>query len=197
MRDAATTSAKRPTLFEGVGVALMASVFAGAVSFALLAFFPPALVLRGVTSALTLAYVVYLLVRSPDRVGRVSVIALWVALSAAIALLDPPLMLYVAIHLGLVWLIRSLYFYSSVLSSLADLGLTGLGLAVAVWAAAQTGSVFMTVWCLFLVQALFCVIPPDLRHTPVRRVAGIHTDDRFDRAHRSAEAAVRKLSTAL
>jgi len=36
--------------------------------------------------------------------------------------------MYLLVHLGLIWLIRSLYFYSSVLSALADLGLGGLGL---------------------------------------------------------------------
>ncbi|MGI9336875.1 MAG: hypothetical protein ACR2RL_27295 [Gammaproteobacteria bacterium] len=194
MKGARRKPTQRPAFFEGVVVALAASVFAAAICFVLSTFLPLSLVLRATTSVLALAYVVYLLSRSPERVGRLSVIALWAAVSAGAVLLDLTFVAYVTVHLGLIWLVRSLYFYSSVISSLADLCLTGLGMAVAVWAAMQTGSVFITVWCLFLVLALFCAIPPDMHRQSARTASSANTHDRFNRAHRSAEAAVRKLS---
>ena len=90
---------------------------------------------------------------------------------------------------------RSLYFYSSVLPALTDLMLSGLGLAAAVWAAGQTGSVFLSLWCFFLVQALFVVIPTRIRRRHSESSLGPDGLDRFQRAHRSAEAAVRRLSS--
>ena len=107
----------------------------------------------------------------------------------------PPLLLYVCGHLGAVWLIRSLYFYSSVLSALADMGLNGLGLAAAIWAVTRTGSVFLGIWCFFLVQALFVFIPKSINHKPGTTRVGHESEDRFQHAYRVAEAAVRKLSS--
>ena len=108
---------------------------------------------------------------------------------------SPPLLLYLLIHLGAIWLTRSLYFYSGVLPALADLALTGLGLAAATWAVTRTGSVFLGTWCFFLTQALFVSIPDTMRRKPGASGFGHTRADRFQHAHRMAEAAVRKLSS--
>jgi hypothetical protein len=80
-------------------------------------------------------------------------------------------------------------------AALIDLGLSGLSLAAAIWAAHQSGSVFLTVWCFFLVQALFVHIPTHIG----RRGEPDHEDlegaHRFERAHHAAESALRKLSS--
>ncbi len=59
----------------------------------------------------------------------------------------------------MLWLIRSLYFYDSVLSALVDLGLTGVALVTAIWAWLASNNLFLAFWCFFLVQALFVLIP--------------------------------------
>ncbi len=181
---------RRPTFLEGVGVALAASL-AGALAYAALTqMATPGSVLRIVVAGLGLAYLLYLLGRSEERVGRVTAVAAWTLAAALLWLAEPPLGFYLLGHAGVVWLVRSLYFHAGVLPALADLGLSGLGLIAAIGAAVQTGSLLLSLWCYFLVQALFIAIPTraGVRPAPARE------DDSFERAHRVAEAAVRRLS---
>jgi hypothetical protein len=98
-------------------------------------------------------------------------------------------------HLGLIWLIRSLYFYSSLISALADFGLVLFGVASAIWAVLQTGSLSLSVWCFFLVQALFVAIPNAWKRSSKPGIVSKSTQDPFQSAHRTAEAALTKLST--
>ena len=186
---------KQPTFLEGVAVALTASLLGSALYSVLSSAFPAGAVLRLLIAGIGLAYVLYLLSRSRERVGRVTVVAAWTLVTGVIWFIEPPLLPYVLVQLGFIWLTRSLYFYSSVLPALADLGLHGLGLASAIWAAGQTGSVFLSLWCFFLVQALFVAIPARLNRRNRETPAGPENEDRFQRAHRTAEAAVRKLSS--
>ena len=185
---------KRPTFFEGVAVAAVASLAAGACYAALALVFPSAGVMRLVVAALSLAYVVYLLKRTEERIGRIVAIAVWVAAALALWIFAPSSLFYLAGHLGLVWLVRSLYFHGSLLSALADLGLVALGLAAAVWAATQTHSVALSVWTFFLVQALFVTIPPRLASS--ESAARELPEDPFQRAHQAAEAALRRMHSA-
>lgn len=186
---------KRPTFFEGVAVALAASAIGGVLFPVLGSVFSATSVLRLLIAGMGLAYVLYLLGRSRERVGRITAVVLWTLVAGVTWLMHPPLMLYVLVHVGLVWLIRSLYFYSSVISALADLGLNGLSLAAAIWAATQSGSLFLSVWCFFLVQALFVAIPTRINRKTKQRRTEQDNEDRFQHAHRAAEAAVRKLSS--
>lgn len=183
---------KQPTFLEGVAVALVASIAGSVLHTALTPLFAGGWILRLLIAGLGFGYIVYLLGRSQPRVGRITTFAAWAVVSGAAWWLQPSLALYVLVHLGLIWLVRSLYFHSSVLSSLADLGLNGLGLAAATWATIQTGSLFLSIWCFFLVQALFVAIPSDMRR---KTAAGPVGEDRFQHAHRAAETALRKLSS--
>ena len=154
--------------------------------------------LRSTIALLGFAYVLYLIGKSGERVGRVTTIAFWVVATAAIWLAGVPLGAFVLAHVGLVWLIRSLYYYSGVLPALVDLGLSVLGTTFAVWAAQRTGSAWLALWCFFLAQTFFVLIPASLSaHTQPRLDAddGLG-DDNFNRAQRAAEAAVRRLSGA-
>jgi len=183
---------KRPAFIEGVAVALVASLAGGAAFAGLTTLLAGGLALRLLVAGLGLCYVIYLLRRSGVRIGRVTVVAAWLAAAVLAWVSDVPLSLYLLAHIGLVWLVRSLYFHAGVLPALADLGLNGLALAAAVWAAVQTGSVALGLWCLFLTQALFVVIPADLRRRPGPAVT--RGEDRFSRAHRAAQTALRRLS---
>jgi hypothetical protein len=186
---------KRPTFFEGVLVAIAVSL-AGAALFTALGFvFPLGAILRMVVAGLGLGYVLYLLSRSRERAGRIVMLMLWAVAAAATWFMAPSLTLYLLAHVGLIWLIRSLYFYSSVLSALLDLGLNALALAAAVWAATVTHSVFLSIWCFFLVQALFVAIPKRLRPKTSTGRPEPDQQDRFQHAYHVAESAVRKLSS--
>jgi hypothetical protein len=186
---------KQPSFFEGVVVALVASVAGGVLYTALTTQFAGGAVLRLLIAGIALGYIIYLFSRSRERIGRLTALGFWTIAASAIWWLAPSLPLYLLVHLGLIWLIRSLYFYSSVLSALADLAIGGLGLAAAVWASIHTGSLFLSIWCFFLLQTLFVAIPASLEHKASRRQRAPDREDRFQRAHRTAESAVRKLSS--
>lgn len=181
----------RPGFLEGALVALAASLTAGAL-FATLALPLSAVpALRWVVALVAFGYLIYLLGRSRARVGRVSAVLVWTLVSGLALALHLPLPIFVLIHAGMAWLVRSLYFHGGLVAALADLGLTLLGLAAGVWALTQSGSLFLAVWCLMLVQALFGAIPADLGQGGA--TAAQAPDDAFERAHRGAEAALRRM----
>ena len=184
---------KQPSFFEGVGVALAASLIGSSLFAALTPVFAAGGVLRLLIAGLSLGYIVYLLGRSRERVGRVSAVAFWALLAGGIWFLELPLPLYLLLHLAAIWLIRSLYFYSSLLSSLADLLLSGLSLAIAIWAFSHSGSLFLGIWSFFLMQALFVAIPTRISSRTGATGPDRMSEDHFERAHRTAQAAVRKL----
>ena len=184
---------RTPSFFNGVLLAFALSFFAAVAFAALTLVWMPGLVIRLVIAGLGLAYILYLFRHSGERVGRVTTVVLWTLGTLAAWVFSPSVAIYLLIHAGMVWLIRALYFASGVVPALLDLGLSGLALAAAVWAAGQTGSVFLAVWCFFLVQALFVAIPRCLRND-VPRSDAVCADDPFERAHRNAEAALRRLT---
>jgi hypothetical protein len=186
---------KRPGFLEGVGVALAASIGGGVLFSALTTVFNTDFVLRLLIAAIGLLYVLYLLSRSGEKVGRITTIMLWLTSAFAIWLMGLGLPLYLMVHLGFVWLIRSLYFHSSLISALADFALLLFGMAVAVWAVLQTGSLFIAVWCFFLVQALFVAIPGTWKQSHKPGVLLNSEEDPFQYAYRTAQAALIKLST--
>ncbi|WP_428610233.1 hypothetical protein [Sedimenticola sp.] len=185
---------KRPRFFEGVGIALAASLTGAILFSALSPVLDSRLLLKWLIAGLGLAYSLYLIRRSRQRIGRLVSIAGWLLCAAAIWLLNPSLPLYLLLHITLIWLIRSLYFYNSLFSALADLGLSGLGLATACWAAIATGSLLLSIWCFFLLQALFSAIPADWKRRHRSNPSPDAAADRFYQAEQIAEAALRRLT---
>jgi len=182
----------RSSVGHGLGAALVLSI-AGAGLLAILGpWTRPEAALRAVIALLGLAYVLYTIGQSGERVGRITTTACWLAAAIATWLLAPPLVGYVLVHVGLVWLVRALYHYAGVLPSVADLALSLLGAAFAAWAAHRSGSAGLALWCFFLVQAFHVLIPAALepRSAPPLN----DSSDAFARAHRAAEAAARRLS---
>ncbi len=187
---------RAPAFVEGAGVALAAALGGAAAMFLLAGVLAAPLALRAVVTAIGLAYVLYLLARAGTRAGKISALALWAVASAATLALDPPLLAHVCVQVGLVWLLRAACVHRGVLPALADLGLCAASIGAAAWAAERTGSVFLAIWCLLLVQAAHVAIP---RRTASRSRSGDPhgaTGERFARAHRSAQAALRRLSAA-
>ncbi len=186
---------KMPGILEGAAFALGASIFGSVTYNTLTLFLTSSVVMRLLIVVIGLGYVVYLLSRSRERVGRITIIALWLLVAAITWFTAPPLILYLMAHLGLIWLIRSLYFYSSLVSAIADLGLNGVSLTAAVWALNQTGSLFVGIWCFFLMQALFVAIPTNMKQKTGQNQTSKAREDRFQHAYRAAESALRKLSS--
>jgi hypothetical protein len=184
----------RPGFLEGTLVALAASLAAGALFATLSLALPTVAALRWVIALVAFGYLIYLLGRSGAKVGRVSTVLAWVLVSALGLTVHLPLPTFVLLHAGMAWLVRSLYFHGGLAAALADLGLTLLGLAASVWALTQSGSLFLAVWSLLLVQALFGLIPANLGRGATAEPPD--PDDGFECAHRGAEAALRRMHAA-
>ena len=184
---------KRPTFLHGVLLAAALGFFAAAVLAALTPFVGLGAMVRVMIPALALVYLLFLFSRSNERTGRVTTLSLWTLLTLVTWWFAPPLALYFLLHVGAVWLVRSLYFYSGVLPALLDLGLSALSVAASVWALSRSGSLFLATWCFFLVQALFVAIPPSVRQKASQPQDKLLVNDDFEQAKKRADAALRQL----
>ncbi len=183
---------KRPGFYEGVLVAVIVSVAGAALYGAMTMLFSIAFSARALAAMIGSAYLVYLLWRSPKKSGRMTAMLFWVLSLFGAWLLDPSFVVYLMLLVAALWLIRSLAYYGSVVSTLMDLGLSGFGMVAGLWAFLNSGSLLLALWTLFLVQALFALIPE--RWSRSNQCKNLNCDDPFMRAHRNAEAALRKLS---
>jgi len=182
---------KRPTFMDGATLALLLATGSAAVYFTFAPVFGNAPMLKLIIAAVAGLYVVYLLGRSGEKTGRVTVAVAWLLGAAVTDAFVPGLLLFSAAHLGMIWLIRSLYFHTSWLGALIDMSLCGAGLLAAVAAAKHSHSVFLCVWTFFLIQALFGAIPSIRPQQPSEH----RGEDQFNRARRGAEAALRRIHT--
>jgi hypothetical protein len=184
---------KQATFPEGVTIAIIASITVAALFSVMSSLFIGGNVFMLLVAAVSFFYIVYLLLRSKERVGRITIIVCWFVITLTSLVFVSSLLLYLAIQLFMIWLVRSLYFYNSIFSALIDLAMTSMSLVVALWALSSSGSIFLSFWSFFLVQALFVYIPKNFiakDKTP----AGRNTEtDKFEYAHHAAEAAVTKL----
>lgn len=181
----------RPNFYHGVAVAAVLAFVASAVIATLTPFVGLGSVVRLMIPALSFAYILYLLRSSTERTGRITTLSLWSALAIVAWWTSPPLLFYLLIHAGAIWLVRSLFFYSGILPALMDLGLSALSVSAFVWVVSRTGSVFLATWSFFLVQAMFIAIPPAVGR---QGKPGHHADNEtFERARRQADDALRQL----
>jgi hypothetical protein len=143
-------------------------------------------------SLLTLAYLLYLLGSSRVRIGRLTAFSFAVVVITMSMYFETSLVLFVLLHIGLIWLVRCCYFHNSLAAALADMGLCGLAFAAALWAAERSDTLFLALWSFFLVQAL--VMPVVHNRFPAGKNAVADDDESFRRAYRSAQSALRRLS---
>lgn len=185
---------KQITVFEGIFIGVMLLLLCAPLWTMLAIALPFYLALSSVVSLAALAYFLYLLWRLPHRPGKLllGVISSLLLLPALVFLSFPALVLLSA---GCLWLLRSWLRYRSPLSGICDALLIAFGLAAAVWAALQTGSILISLWCFFLVQALFCLIPRQFSKKAGKRVAiaVCRPEGGFDAAFAAAEQALRRL----
>lgn len=182
---------RQAIFLHGVFVAAILAFAASAVIAALTPFIGIGSVVRLVIPGISLAYILYLVRNSEKQVGKVTTISLWGALAIVTWWISPPLPFYVLIHVGAIWLVRSLYVYSGVFPALIDLGLSAFSISAFVWAVSRTGSVFLATWCFFLVQALYVAIPVTM--TKSKSTNPAVDNEPFERARRQADKALRQL----
>jgi hypothetical protein len=185
---------RAPGFLQGVGIALLASLLGEVMFVALAPLLGSVTALHLVIAGASFSYLLYLLRCSGVRLGRVTTLLGWLSITVATAWMGPPLILYVLVHVAMIWLVRSLYFYSSLLPALADLGLNLVAVAAVVWATAQSGSLLLALWCFFLLQALFVFIPRNGNRPSSAPAGVVREEERFEQARAAAQAALRKLS---
>mgnify|MGYP000199716731 CR=1 FL=1 len=187
---------KTATFFEGVLIALIVGFISSVLLLTLSSFFPGNILIRGLISGISVAYIAYLLTRSNERVGRIIVMTALLISITTMWFAWPPITLFILGHMTIIWLVRSLYFYSSLVSSLADLALNGSSLLIAFAVAGHTNSLFLTLWCFFLMQALFVLIPKSIAK-PLSNSSSstpLNNEEDFQQSFRAAQAAVQQLS---
>ena len=171
-----------------VALAVGASVFV-AVSAPLIGF---GATLQLLIPILAFTYLLYFFGRSEQRTGRLTTIVLWMGLAGVAWFASLPLSLYLLLHAAAIWLVRSLYRYSGFIPAVLDLGLSLASVAMAVWAALHSGSVWLAVWSFFLTQALHVAIPRSISESRQTHPA-TQTHDNFERAKQQADRALRHL----
>lgn len=184
---------KRPSFAEGVLLALLLSMAASFLYATVTWVLSGIGVIQLLITVISFSYMLYILVRSGEKIGRVVFMGLWFLISSVMWLFDIPLALFSLLHLMMLWVVRSLYFYSSIVSSLIDFSLIGLGLAFSTWSFYQTGSVFMSIWSFFLTQSLFVFIPEQIGAIKNKR-ANVNNGGEFNQAFKNANNAIRKLT---
>ena len=180
----------RATFLGGVAVAAVFAAAGAALFAAASGWLAPRIALRAIVCLLGGAYTLYLLARSDERSGRIVTVAAWVVGASFSCALANSLGLFLIGHATMLWLVRALYHQRSTVGALADLGLTALALAAAVAAMRNTGSMFLAIWCFFLVEALFPVLP-----NGAVQARGTADPSPFERAERSAKAALQRLAS--
>lgn len=184
---------RNATFMEGVVIALIASIVAAALFTLMSSMFVGGSLFMFLVSGLSFFYILYLLVRSKERTGRVTAVIAWSVVTLFSLALISSVILFVSIQLFMIWLMRSLYFYNSVFSALTDLFMTAMSMVVAMWALTVTGSLFLTFWSFFLVQALFVYIPKNFINKGKTESSHEAEHDKFEYAFHAAEAAVEKI----
>jgi len=185
---------KSISFLRGIGIALVLALASSILFSVLTSFAGSTDAVRLLIPTVGFAYLVWLLAHTGHRTGRITAMAVWCLAAVGLWLLLPGIGLYLCVHAILIWAVRSLYRYRSLLGAMADLGLTLVSLAAAVWAAQHTASLFLSVWCLFLTQALFVFIPTQMRIRPTSRPPKRAELDSFARAQHAADTALRRLS---
>jgi hypothetical protein len=193
---------RRRSFLRELVVALVASLVGGAAFASLTLVLEPATALRAAITLVAFVCLIDAFGRSTERSGRVVVVAVWCAIAGGAWAFGAPLAAFVGLHAGLLWLARSLYAETGFVGAAADLILTAVSLAFAVWAATATQSFFLATWCFLLIQSLHVFVPAALggraaasraaRAAPLTPGAG--ENDSFDVAFRAAEGALRRLA---
>jgi hypothetical protein len=185
----------RPSLFEGILVALTAGVVAGPLVYVLRLILSAGLAWKAVIVVMAYAYIVYLLAQSGRTAGRITLAVLSLLALLASLVFEVHWSSAALIAMSLVWGIRAYAYSQSLVAALLHGGLCLFGLGAALWAYAHSGSLALASWSFFLTQAAFVLVPPRLaRRTPATaEVAGARQSDGFVLAYQAAQKVLNRL----
>ena len=187
-----------PDFKEGLLVTFGLSFFGSLFFYGISYFIASANQIYLTASLLSLFYILYLIIRSKEKTGRITALTIWIVITFSSWFTAVPFSLFIIVQLAIVWMLRSLYFYSSIFSSIADLFLTSISISVALWAGFHSGTLFLALWSLFLMQSLFVFIPTSLNKKTKPIIESVFYNENsssdFDRAHNSAKQALGKLA---
>ena len=137
-------------------------------------------------------YGAYLLATCEDRSGKALLVVLGIALTAVTLIVPMSELKLIGLHGLWLWVVRSLCFQRTFFGAAMDGALLLVGAAVGLAVARWTHGVFLPVWSVFLLQAMFPYIPASWQASNDGESVKI---DRFARSHRMAEAAIKQMVT--
>ncbi len=187
---------QRPTLLEGICVALVASLTIGPLIAVLHLGFSAVMAWKGALVVVAYTYIVYLLARRGKMPGRtvLALLSLLICLACLVLEVRWPTLALVA--MALVAGIRAYAYSQSLVPGLLHAGLCLLGLGAALWTYAHSSSLALASWSFFLVQAIFALLPTRLGQQPHQEshAPGSQEVDDFVVAHQAAQKALSRLS---
>ncbi len=187
----------RPTLLEGVLVALVLSLSLSPLIVLVQLSIGSLLVWKTGVMAMAYTYICYLLARSGRRSGRVTLglLALTVLLAGLVCNLRFMTMLLLGVTL--IWGMRSFAYSRSLVSAVLQGGVCILGCGAALMVYGHSGSPALAIWSFFLVQATFVLIPAQFMRRPATPpgVTLGGAPDGFGPAYHAAEQALERLTT--
>lgn len=188
---------QRPTLLEGVLVALVLSLLAAPSVALLYSLVGSLLAWKVVVVVMAYTYMCYLLVQCGRRSGRITLGLLALAVLLAGVALDLRLTSLLLLCVALIWGIRSFAYSRSLVSAVLQGGVCVLGCGAALVVYGHSHSFALAIWSFFLVQAAFVLIPARLTRRPTADIgeAVEGAPDGFGRAHHAAAQALDRLAT--
>lgn len=189
---------QRPTLLEGIFVALIAALGVGPLLAVLRLGFGAVMAWKVALVIVAYSYVVYLLTRRGKMPGRtiLAIFSLLICLACLALELHWPILALLA--LALVWGIRAYAYSHGLVPTLLHGGLCLLGLGAALWTYAHSRSPALASWSFFLMQATFPFLPSRFGRQPGKEphAPGRQEVDDFVVAHQAAQKALSRLSLA-
>jgi len=175
----------RPTFAQGVVIALTLSIAGAALQALLVPWFAEGFVERLLIVLLSFSYFIW--VSRGHRWGQLAAVTVWIGVALVIWLLADSSASFLFAHLALFSLSRMAFLKPGVTRCLFDIALVAAGVLVATWAATTTGSLVLTLWCFFLIQAVIGLRLGRSRAAPP-------AVDPFERSYRTAQAALKRLA---
>ncbi len=174
-------------VFLAAGLALLAVVLVNAAAtFGALSHLSVSMAWAGV---LTGVYLLVLTLRGNRKPGRLTLYLVWALPAVVLYVLDANLLLQCGWHILAISATRTWLFYPSPLRFLADLTLSGMACAAALWTLSHSQSLLLTVWSFFLVQASWSWL-----HARTLVAKDAQQQRTFDAAQASATAAIRRMT---
>ena len=145
---------KVSSLLRHIGIAMMLSSLAAIVE----TIFTGLLSSKLNISLIVFLYLTYLIWQSHLAAGRITLLVFNLCVLLICLLTGMPFVTLLWVYLAIIWLNRSILYYSSQLAILADLGLCLFSASIAYWLLFNGYGLVSVLWCLLLLQSLHRLI---------------------------------------